>query len=194
LFLKLKTEGFPVTKSFIPLGIDGTREAPHNTDDSPIMCSGHIRIYKYPAFVPYFQRAPELMAEVATELGLTFEFVCPSIAEYRSAISNPENDPIVHLSTAGTGINLHRPKDDLRFMVKSKEGIQLADPTGRLAALVDSDDFEIQRFNEILNEEAFVWPVMHSSGNIWLKPELVDSSLLNPEPPPTDLALLGRPA
>ena len=192
LFSKLKNNGFPVTKSFLPLAINGVRESIHSDETNDSKFSGKLRIYKYPAFVPLYQRLPDLIAEVGKELGLETEFANPPATEVKSSLNDPTKEPAVHLSVAGTSIIIDRPKEDLRFMVKSKEGIRLPDPTGRLSKLVDSEDYDVQSFNDILDDDALVWPIMHTAGGIWVKPELIDASLLNPEPPPTDLSLLGR--
>jgi hypothetical protein len=192
LFSKLKSNGFPVTKSFLPLAIKGVRESIHSDKSDDTKFTGKLRIYKYPAFVPLYQRLPDLMAEAGQELGLETEFANPPPTEVKSSLNDPAKEPVVHLSVAGTSIIIERPKEDLRFMVKSKEGIRLPDPTGKLSKLVESQDYDVQSFNDLLDEDALVWPIMHTAGGIWVNPEIVDASLLNPEPPPTDLALLGR--
>lgn len=192
LFSKLKNEGFPVTKSFLPLAISGVKESTHSDVQNTRKFTGRLRIYKYPAFVPLYQRLPDLMAQVAEEFGLEPEFTNPNPTEVKQSLNDPSKDPAVHLSVAGTGIIIERPKEDLRFMVKSKEGIRLPDPTGKLSRLIESEGYDVQKFNDLLDDDALVWPIMHTVGGIWVNPDVVDSTLLSPEPPPTDLALLGR--
>ncbi len=188
---KLSSAGFPVTKSFLPLAIDGVNAFPISQESAPQKVGGRIRIMKYPAFLPLYQKLPDLMAETASELGINFEFSDPSDSEILASIDDPSKTPAVHLGMSGTGIVLDRPREDLRFMVRSKEGVMLPDPTLRLTRLIESTDFSLQTYNEIIEDDGLIWPIMHVAGGIWVRSSEVDASLLNPEPPPTDLSLLG---
>jgi len=192
LLSKLKAEGFPIIKSFIPLGVDGIKEFPLAEPQTFPKLSGKIKILKYDAFLPLWQRLPNLIAETAKEFGLDYEFVSPPLKEIQMSRNDPSLVPPINLGMNGTGIVIDRPRDDLKFMVKSKEGIRLPDPTTRLSQLLEDESFDVQKYNEILDDDALVWPLMHVAGGIWVRKDIVDVSLLNPEPPPTDLTLLGN--
>lgn len=192
LLTKLKSDGFTVTHSFLPLSINGTKEFPVSEIKSDLKVTGKLRIMKYPAFLPLYQRLPDLMAEVASEFGIQTEFITPTAGDIRTSKTDPKIDPKIHLGVGGTGIVLDRPKEDLKFMVQSKEGIRLPDPTGRLSELVSQTEYPVQEFNNILHDDALIWPIMHVAGGIWVRGDSIDTSLLNPEPPPTDLSFLGK--
>jgi hypothetical protein len=85
---------------------------------------------------------------------------------------------------------IEQPEDDMRFMIQSKQGIRLPDPTGRLHSLTSQKQFTAHEMNEILWDDALVWPIAHSASGIWMDETKVDYSLLNSIQPPTEIALI----
>ena len=90
-----------------------------------------------------------------------------------------------------TGISLEEPLDVVRFMFLSEEGIRLPDEDGSIRAELGRENPDIQKINELLWEQAIVWPVMHYSSGLWARGE-IDFSEINLSLPPTDFEWLGQ--
>ena len=90
-----------------------------------------------------------------------------------------------------TGILVEDPIGDVKFMVKSKEGIMLPDPTGELNKETDKDKPDLPRINKILWDDAIIWPVTHYSSGLWARKGMFDFSQLNLNLPPTDISWIG---
>jgi hypothetical protein len=78
-------------------------------------------------------------------------------------------------------------------MVLSKEGIQLPDTDGRLTKAAARDVLDPQEINQILWDQAVIWPVDHFSVGLWARPERVDMSMMNLVLPPTAFQFMGAP-
>jgi hypothetical protein len=96
------------------------------------------------------------------------------------------------LDMATTGILLEDPVADVKFMVQSKEGIRLPDPTGALAAETRKAKPDLAVINQIIWDDAIVWPVTPFVRGIWATEGAFDFSLINLNLPPTDLSWIGR--
>ncbi len=99
-------------------------------------------------------------------------------------------DPAVDLITLSSGVLLEYPEDDVRFMFRSKEGIQLPDPTGKISKILDQEKVDFAAIEKNLKEDALVLPLAHFRPGIWVS-KRVDASLLNTIQPPTALHFLG---
>lgn len=187
-----KRELRPV-RSFFPLVFKGVREM-------PTALSREDASYKVPpnASVRYTiglstegMGGSGLALKAAVEsLGMKFSLVSVPeeviLAEGRSkSVSSPDD-----LAPYGSGIDLDDPDIDIRFMIRSKEGINLPDPTGRLSAAIRRSPIDMQKVNEILWDDALIWPISHQSSGIWSRPEF-DFSHVNILLPPSPLYLIG---
>ena len=91
----------------------------------------------------------------------------------------------------GTGILIEDPKDDIRFMFLSKEGIQLPDSDGRIHEELNNAEFNPQKINQLIWEQAIVWPINHFAFGLWARRDTFDFSEINLVLPPTDFQWLG---
>lgn len=94
------------------------------------------------------------------------------------------------LSIRFTGILIEDPKDDILFMFRSKEGIMLPDADGRITRELKKENFDVQKINELLWDQAIIWPIMQFSYGLWVKPQY-DFSIVNLVLPPTELQWIG---
>lgn len=79
---------------------------------------------------------------------------------------------------SGADIAIEDPMESIRHMFQSKDGVRLPDPTGRAAAEIRKETFDLQAVNAVLWDDAIVWPTAHYSRGIWAKPR-VDLTDLN---------------
>jgi hypothetical protein len=69
----------------------------------------------------------------------------------------------------GTGIDVLDPIEDIRFMFLSKQGIKLPDATGEIKEELKSEVPNIQKINQLLWDQAIIWPLRHYSTGLWVK-------------------------
>jgi hypothetical protein len=79
-------------------------------------------------------------------------------------------------------------------MFLSKYGIQLPDQDGNIKSILKRSDskINIQEINELIWDQAIVWPVNHLSLGFWVKDaSKYDFGMLNTAIPPIDFQWLG---
>jgi hypothetical protein len=190
---ELEKRAIHPAKSFFPLRFKGVRElsAALSPEDAatPIPAKAGIRYAMTDTKEPLDDKGLALKAAVE-RLGLVFSSVSvpleTQVEEHKSVKARFQDD----LAPFGTGIDLDDPDNDIRFMIQTKEGIYLPDPTGRLAKAIKSSPINMQKVNEILWDDAIVWPWAHVSQGLWTRPEF-DLSLVNVLLPATPLYLIG---
>jgi hypothetical protein len=90
-----------------------------------------------------------------------------------------------------TGILIDDPVDDARFMFKSKEGIRIPDETGEIIAELDRPKPDLQKVNQLIWEQALIWPIAQFSSGVWVK-EGIDYSKIRIDLPPTQISWIGK--
>jgi len=193
-YANLESLGFKPTLSFFPLAISAVKElsldglAKHAHPAAP---------WKSLTYRPYASEVTPLseLAAQALQQAATAEGFQAEAKDTPKKIVGAEfapNLPVYHndLVSIVTGILIDNPDADIRFMFKSQEGIRLPDPTGRAAGFIASPKIEVQKVNEVLWEDAIIWPVAHLSIGLWARKKL-DFSLINTLVPPTAVHLIG---
>lgn len=194
-YSELEKSGFKPTRSFFPLAIKSV----HEIDEAPQSESKHLRSVKstinyrpYRIEVsPLSELATKAMKQAAAADGL--EIKLGDTPKKTMSDEFAPDLPLYHndLVSIVTGILIDSPESDIRFMFKSKEGIRLPDPTGKGLKLINKSPIDIQKVNEMIWDDAIIWPVTHLSIGLWGRAEL-DFSLINTILPPTAIHLIGR--
>lgn len=186
----LEGSGFRTAKSFFPLSIPGINTlTPPPIPPSPPRI-GTVLFRPAPGPTSFLVPSNDALRAAVKGLGGTpldnmtsgeqvHKELAPGLARY-------ENDLVYFM----TEITLDEPRASVRFMFTSKEGIRLPDPTGRAAGELRREDFDLQRINEILWDDAIIWPVAHAGFGIWVKPR-IDISLANSGTVVTPLHWIG---
>lgn len=190
---ELEKRSDPPRKSFFPTTFKGVHEmsAALGPEDAAFAVPADASI-RYSVGESTDTTTPQRHAleAAARRLGMRFALVSVPGEELFAGDEGatlPRKNDIAGLVT---DIGLDDPGATIRFMVGSKEGIKLPDPTGRLAEAIKHDPIDIQKVNEILWDDALIWPVYPLATGIWARPEL-DFSLVNLIRPPTPLYLIG---
>lgn len=89
-------------------------------------------------------------------------------------LPNPKAD-IVFVATEVTP---DQSESSVRFMFLSKEGIRLPDPTGRIRKELAAERLDFRRIDDLLYDDALVWPYRHFAWGTWALPT-VDMSRVN---------------
>lgn len=185
----LEKAGLEVTKSFFPLSIVGVK--PFIYDKGLSFDWKNKDFTTQPFFVSKKSEKKEL-GNIYKEAFQEFNEKINGIAKNVDYPINEEDEKrIFDIQFLGTGILIDAPKDDIRFMFMSKQGIKLPDETGEIIKKLERDDFDIQEINKILWEQAIIWPVRHSSIGFWTKnSSKIDVSDLNLTLHPIDFQFL----
>lgn len=167
----LSDAGFLVKKSFFPLSIKNIRELDYNKAE----------VYNYNGYPFYSQ--PYFTTPSKKQLGdlfaNAFNVFCkkinaiPSIVEYPDKEEEEKN--VFDIQFLGTGIVIDSPRDDIKFMFQSKQGINLPDDDGSINRKLLNDNFDFQEINSLIWEQGIIWPIRHYSMGFWIK----NSSLIN---------------
>ena len=192
LFYKVSEQhlGRKLPKSFFPLAMSGVKENALVDDtslDTSLLAGTKLTINLKKNSSLFL--APKLLSifeEVCSKVGAKFattEFSYQETLKY-----NPAGLPSYPFEFAmrGTGISIQDPAADIRFMFLSKEGIELPDDDGSISGELKKEAFDTQKINEMIWDQALVWPVFHYADGLWASSSL-DLSLVNTLKPPTEL-------
>lgn len=192
-YASMQSKGLQITHSFFPLVMKGVKEPDLDPNEEGFKLSGVIRIrptaFSNPAFAIGYDSS---MRSASTETGLTFKQVELS-REKLSEESRPDlKHYSVDLAARGTGILVVDPDDDIRFMFLSKEGIKLPDVDGRILKALAQRPLDPQEVNQLMWEQAVIWPVVHYASGLWCKHGEFDLSQVNLILPPTEFQWIRR--
>lgn len=188
----LEKSGLSATKSFFPLSIKNIKEFSY---DHNSFFNFHNKEF---TTQPFFTSA-NLKTESKKELGDiyndAFQLFCTKVNAVAKNVDYPalESDErkVFDIQFLGTGILIDSPKDDIRFMFMSKQGIQLPDESGEIKTKLSQDDFDVQEINKLLWDQAIIWPVRHYSMGFWTNNSSnIDVSNLNLTLHPIDFQFL----
>lgn len=164
--------------SFFPLSIAGIR-APEPAPPEPGGAGlGRVSVRPFRGRGSFLSVANVAMQAAVESFGGThvvsetsneqrYKELTPGLARYE--------DDIVYFLTE---VTLDDPRSSVRFMFTSKEGARLPDPTGRISAELRREDFDLQTVNQLLYEDAIIWPFVHAGFGVWAK-DSTDVSLAN---------------
>ena len=96
----------------------------------------------------------------------------------------------IDISAAFTTILIENPFDDIKFMFLSKEGLCFPDADGRIKTELAKNTFSPQKINQLMWEQAIIWPITHFALGLWSK-DFIDLSQLNLLLPPMHFAYIG---
>ncbi|NCN26121.1 hypothetical protein GW915_00975 [bacterium] len=190
----LKAEGIEVTSSFFPKSIRGVTEPEKNPAQK---INGHIDQKKIIA-----TQAPESNPKtLSKDFGKSYNHALSMMANYAELdleivppIQRDERQSgarTVDIEPRGTGLKIESPHRDIRFMFKSKEGIQLPDLDGQIEQELENESFDVQRVNELLWDQAIIWPIAHLGAGVWYKKDKYEFSQLNTSLPPIEFQWIG---
>lgn len=193
----LEKEGFKVTRSFFPLAINGIKEGEKDSSEK-INLNQKIKsinaIYHDDSFI---ERAPiakginSFYSKLEKDFGLKLNKKSYTDMQWHLNPTSGEQAKIVDFIFKGTGILTANPYEDIKFMFLSKEGIQLPDEDQRIINNISSTNkFNVQEINEIIWDQALIWPLYHYGMGMWVS-ERINLNILNSQIPPTNFLFVG---
>lgn len=199
--------GFTPVKSFFPLVMSGIKDIEYkfqdfenlnsNSDSSKFIKAFTIKkdltlnVNATNASNPIAKEgyATSLTA-MATTLGFALNFKEISSGKIYEDIDLHPKQPEVDICSNVSGIYIDKPQDDVQFMFKSKEGVMLPDTDGRIMNELAHQPVNLQKVNELLWEQAVVWPLSHYGIGFWATKDKYDFSAINLSKTPTMFELI----
>lgn len=115
------------------------------------------------------------------DMEIVFDHLDPKRPEY-----------LIDCRLSSTSILLESPREELKFIFESKEGIRLPDPTNKIKNMLAKEFIRIDLIENQLNEDSIVWPVTHFANGIWVKKSLnLNFTFINTIHPPTDFSWIS---
>ncbi len=191
---EFEKSGFKPVRSFFPLTIKGVKEVSKDINSTKQNILANLSAVKFKSnhsshilSVCYNKTINELINRV----GLKASFVDIPHQEINTQSTPNLPNYKVDIMPQKTGILIDDPDADIRFMFLSKEGIRLPDTDGRIHEELKKDPLDIQRINELLWEQAVIWPITHFASGFWAKKNMFDFSMVNLVLPPTEFQWIG---
>ena len=164
----LADEGLSVTTSFFPLSVKGVQPFAYKKNSS-FNYNG-----KDFSTQPFFTNPnPGHRKELGDIYSNAFKNFTKKIHAVGKNVNYPEVEDdekkVFDIQFLTTGVLIDSPRDDIKFMFMSKQGIKLPDETGEILKLLKDDNFDVQAVNKLLWEQAVIWPIRHFSMGFWTK-------------------------
>lgn len=170
-YKKLSEAGIELSYSFFPTYIKNVNAL--KIDDSKDLKIDSEKIVIPPFFFGNKSKKNQNKKELGEMYKEAFEKLCLELKVEPSYVDYPEKEEdekkLYDFQFLGTGINVDDPIDDIKFMFMSKHGIQLPDSNGKISALIQKPEFEVQKVNELIWDQAIIWPVLFYSQGFWVK-------------------------
>jgi hypothetical protein len=193
IYQTLVANGIVPVKSFFPLGMQHIREV---IDDSelakyPLANYKTLKVfYRKKVGNIIFETIRKHLPKAAGALGLGFQEIEMNTDQMDEAFDPNFKTYRADIAIHATGVLVEDPALDIRFMILSKEGIRLPDTDGRLHNVLENPDFSPQEINEIIWDQAVVFPIGHFAAGVWAKKQF-DFSMLNTVLPPIEFQWIG---
>jgi hypothetical protein len=190
---EMKVGGRESPGSFFPIVMPGIEPSKVSDQRLENMVSKKpIRVLDIrPAISPVVNLAIQSVFNAIEKSGIIAESVAPVPMETAKKLLNPDlNEYLYDLGLFATGISIEDPAADVRLMF-SPEGIRLPDLDGRIAKELEDPNFHVQKVNDLIREQALVWPVAHYSVGTWASGR-VDFDAFNVLMPLGELQWIGQ--
>ncbi|OIO04410.1 MAG: hypothetical protein AUJ52_15425 [Elusimicrobia bacterium CG1_02_63_36] len=168
-YAELRKAGREFPNSFFPLSIPGIREGTADPRPSDAAPRGTFRVPKSAATADRPDPVHDALAKTAVELGFRleprgveygdfFRELTPGLGEYR-----------LDLMYFTGALDPEDPVESVRSMFLSRESTRLPDPTGRIRAYLEREPVDLSAVNDVIWEDALVWPLGHVRNGLWTK-------------------------
>lgn len=193
LYQAMEERGSKIIRSFLPLAMNGIHEFPVPSVEIKQATSNINSVIRFrvsKSLTKYFSDFVQVMPGVAKEFNMQAKGIEIPFVEFSQEIDPNKKNRTIDIAVRGTGILIENPLEDIVFMIKSKAGIRLPDEDGSIHAELANNNISTQKINELLWDQAIIWPLGHYATGLWAKNNL-DLSQLNHVLPPVELPWIG---
>lgn len=192
----MESRGSKIIRSFFPTVMNGIKEADAPGVENIIRNEAHDNNPKKLRFRLASRKNPIrgnfnlAISDAAKSVGMIpegKEIPVPDLVADLDPARKTHNADIYYMET---GILIDDPDSDIKFMFLSKEGVRLPDVNGGILRTISTSQFDPQKINDLLWDQAVIWPITHFRTGLWAKDSL-DFSHLNLVLPATDFSWIG---
>jgi len=192
-----KNINFELNRSFLPLTVKGVYAGRMDFDEPRAKILLRDLNLKIPKYEPskkskemtHFLSYAEAFSEVMNILSLKYGVNISEVPIVYSKAS--DSHKIYDIQLLYTGVLVENPNEDIRFMFKSKEGIQLPDTDGSIIPLLDNVSENIGEINNKIWQQSTIIPITHYSSGLWVKKDSYNIRDINHMLPPTNFQFIG---
>ncbi len=186
----LRNKGIQSAQSFFPMEIVGAIERTPDIQENQSLPRRNLKIAEARSKNKPFVATVEGLSWASSQIGLdpTIDQLAPK--ELLQAIRGERFK--VDIGAQATGILVSDAALDVRFMIQSREGICLPDPTGRLKQEAKKETLDYRKLDEILWDDAIIWPLAHFRSGLAARKGMFDFSMINLDMPATDISWIGK--
>jgi len=180
----------PLTLSFLPLAIKGAHSADEPAPTQETFLNGKSLVINQ---APPSPKSTENKDQLTSQQAFVDSFQKLSErANLKLEVFTPPPNNIfagdVDVRFRMTAILVDSPRHDIQFMFLSEQGIKLPDENGEIKNLVKNELFDVQKVNQLLWDQAIIWPVNHMALGLWInKSSHISLKNYNSILPPLDL-------
>jgi ABC-type transport system substrate-binding protein len=179
MYQSLENQGFKYTTSFFPEIMEGVKRIDRDKElVKPTYAPFSIITHNFYTSKLLENKNKKSVAETFEE---AFNLMASdsNVSLSKQKIEDGADFNHFDLIIKGTGIDVLDPIEDIRFMFLSKQGIKLPDATGEIKEELKSEVPNIQKINQLLWDQAIIWPLRHYSTGLWVKNNTQWQSIFN---------------
>jgi hypothetical protein len=182
--------GIKLVRSFFPLGMQGISEV----EVGDVRIHAPLKPFKFylrrKFGNAYFDAIHSFLPQIAGASNSGAQETDMSLDQLLGSLEPSNSNMLAEVGVMATGILIEDPDADIRFMFLTKEGIRLPDTDGSIHKELSKKNYSAQRINELLIEQAVIFPIGHFAFGVWSKSS-VDVSMLNTIQPPIEFNWIG---
>jgi hypothetical protein len=190
-----RKRGFNIERNFFPARKthgESVSSGVKFDDTKKVIWNGKVRyLISHSLLNPYFREYGAVVRSVAQQLFMSIDGreLAPSdvIKENNPDLSAYDLD----LSVRATEVDFSALNSELISMFISSDGLRLPDVDGKLSAVVRRSVVDIEKINQIIEQQGVLWPLVHFSQGLYVKKNRFDISWLNMMLPPIELQWVG---
>lgn len=196
----LNNINFSINLSFLPLTVQGIHSAELteiNNLDLSVLKGLQIRIPTYKespkskkneGLLSYTDALKSALKSLQDKYGIQVQEVPFETDSFGKPQRRAE---LYDLEMLLTGVIVDRPYEDVEFMFKSKEGIQLPDSDGSIHSLLGNTKENIGKINQRIWNQSIIIPVTHYASGLWVRKGMFNTKQLNSTLPATSFQFIG---
>jgi hypothetical protein len=167
-------------RSFFPLALKGIREGElsDGAGDAPVPgLRGDLRVQSMgPGADPYPLQAA--CRELTRSLGMKLVEIPVNARWLQEDLASGRDEYRYDVLYMSSQFNLDDPEGSVRSLFLAQRDMRFPDPTGRIRQEVAKEPLDFGRINDLIWEDAVIWPLGHAAEGVWASEDL-DLSLYN---------------
>jgi hypothetical protein len=193
----MEKNGYPVVKQFLPsvMGDVGVLDTDSDLKINDTDLLNYQKTIKFRKLVGVSEILNKVITDSIDSLSKIHKLSIGTIElntdTYWHELEHKVAKPSVDFAVNVSGMYIEKAQEDIQFIFKSKEGILLPDINGKILKALDAEYVKPETINQLLWDQATVWPVAHFGTGFWAKKNKYNFTRINLLRSPTFFELIG---